>query len=203
MIFDLHVHTTLSKCSKLDMGQILSHAQSFGLDGVCITDHDTMETKKHFKQGVQKDGLCLITGMEYTTEHGDFLVFGPFDGLPSGLSDTRLIETVDRLGGVAVAAHPYRKNRQIREKIFKEDYCHVAEAINGRNSDPDNRQVEKLREQFDFTEVGGSDAHSLKELGRVVTCFDQPVQSEQDLVNALKNGGCSPAWNYMRNCSRQ
>ncbi len=115
MLFDLHVHTTVSPCSKLHVGDILKHARTFGLDGVCITDHGTMEAGQHFKEGIQEDGLCVLLGMEYSTLSGDFLLFGPFEELLPGFSDTELLEIVEQAGGVAVAAHPFRTRSSVRE----------------------------------------------------------------------------------------
>jgi predicted metal-dependent phosphoesterase TrpH len=63
MYFDMHVHSSISPCSQLDLDEILRHARSIGLDGVCITDHDTMEARYLLNEGIQKDGLCVIVGM--------------------------------------------------------------------------------------------------------------------------------------------
>ena len=75
MKFDIHVHTTLSPCSHLTVDDILSRAKDKGLDGVCITDHDTMAIRHHLSEGIQDNGLCLIFGMEYSSPDGDFLAF--------------------------------------------------------------------------------------------------------------------------------
>lgn len=111
MIFDLHVHTTLSSCSQLTLDEILDNARHKGLDGVCITDHQTMAVKQQTKESIQADGLCIITGMEYATPDGDFLIFGPFENIPANLPAKELLHLVDRAGGVAVAAHPFRQGR--------------------------------------------------------------------------------------------
>lgn len=67
MLFDLHPHTTLSSCSQLQLDQILTQVGAKGLDGVCITDHDTLAVRNTISEGVQNNGLCVIFGMEYTT----------------------------------------------------------------------------------------------------------------------------------------
>ena len=76
MIFDLHIHTTLSHCSNLAFEEIIDSALLKGLDGVCITDHDTMAVGKYIKEGIQQNGLCVIVGMEYTTQDGEWLRIG-------------------------------------------------------------------------------------------------------------------------------
>lgn len=195
MRFDLHVHTTISPCSNLDMGDILQNARDFGLDGICITDHQTMEIRHSFKEGVQDDGLCVIVGMEYTTSDGDFLVFGPLEDISPDLSTVELFELLEKCGGVAVAAHPFRTLRPVDEYLIQEGLCGIIETVNGRNSYLENLWADNCRRKYDLTHTGGSDAHSLEELGKVVTRFTMPVKSCSDLIFALKNNRCYPEWN--------
>ena len=198
MRFDLHVHSSISACSNLKITDILDHAKARGLDGVCITDHDTMEINQHLKEGLQEDGLCVLFGMEYGTPDGDFLLFGPFEELPTGLPTPRLLEIVEQSGGAAVAAHPFRNGRSVREHLVSEGLCRIVESINGRNAQKENESVASWRRRFILSECGGSDAHCLNELGKVVTSFDAPVRSRADLIHALRNGLCKPEWNIPR-----
>jgi predicted metal-dependent phosphoesterase TrpH len=193
MRFDLHVHTRISPCSDLEPEEVLRHARSLGLDGVCITDHDTMAIAAHLTEGVQEDGLVVVFGMEYATLDGDFLLFGPFEELEPGLPAVEILPLVNAMGGVAVAAHPFRLNRMVSEFVLREGLCVHVEAVNGRNSGWENRQVELWRERYRFFECGGSDAHTLEELGRVTTRFSMQVTSRADLIATLKDGFCSPA----------
>ena len=44
MIIDLHVHEWLhSPCALMSLEDAVESAQYHGLDGICITDHDSME----------------------------------------------------------------------------------------------------------------------------------------------------------------
>jgi len=192
MLFDIHVHTKISPCSDLDIAGVLKHAKAFGLDGVCITDHQTMEIRRHLREGIQDDGLCVVFGIEYATAHGDFLLFGPFENISLDLSAIELLNQVRQAGGVAIAAHPFRSNRPVSEHLVREGFCRVVESVNGRNTPIENLQVEKWRKELSLTCCGGSDAHSLDELGTVGTRFSTPVRSRNDLIFAFKNGLCHP-----------
>lgn len=198
MRFDLHVHTAISWCSNLQIEDILGHAKARGLDGVCITDHHSMEVRRYVKEGLQQDGLCVIFGMEYSTSGGDFLLFGPFEDIPHDLPPSQLLRFVEQSGGVAVAAHPFRSGRLVREDFISEGLCHIVESINGRNAQWENESVASWRCRFGLSECGGSDAHCLNELGKVVTRFEAPVRSREDLIRALGNGLCRPEWNIPR-----
>ncbi len=48
-----------------------------------------------------------------------------------------------------------------------------------------------------FTGIGGSDAHSVLEIGRCVTIFQNQIESEEDLVAELKAGRFSAARLYL------
>ncbi|MCJ2162969.1 MULTISPECIES: PHP domain-containing protein [unclassified Pseudodesulfovibrio] len=192
MLIDLHVHSTCSPCSVLTPAEILAHARGRGLDGVCITDHDTMDILSHIKAGFQSDGLFVAVGMEYATPQGDYLVFGDIASLPGGLPASDLLSRVSALGGAAIAAHPCRVRRPADPALFGTGLFSLVEVNNGRNSMEENEQAHSLVSRFDMIAVAGSDAHRLDELGRCPTRFTVPITSTADLVDALNQGCCLP-----------
>ena len=195
MKFDLHVHTTLSSCSQLTLEQILDNARDKGVDGVCITDHDTMAATDLVKEGLQENGLCVLVGMEYATQGGDFLLFGPFEKLPVGLPAEAVLSAVRNTGGVAIAAHPCRPGRSVDISLLEKGLCRIIEGVNGRNTPQANQEVALWPERYHVGAVGGSDAHTLDELGKVPTQFTLPIRSRADLIRALKEGCYHPvAW---------
>ena len=195
MLIDLHVHTTYSSCSELTIEDILNNALTHGLDGVCITDHNSMAARKDIAEGIQDDGLVVIIGMEYDTPDGDFLLFGPFEDMKEGLMADELLKIVDQRGGVAVAAHPFRFERSVSQHIMQQGLCHAVESINGRNSDLENAKVGTWTRKYPLIQCGGSDAHTKDELGAVGTLIDAPVKTRDDLIHAIKSGLCTPSWN--------
>lgn len=184
----MHVHTTLSACSQLGFSELLEAAVVRGLDGVCVTDHDTMSLRSVAAEGRQDNGLCLIIGMEYTTSEGDFLLFGPFEDLRPGLAAPELLRLVNERGGAAVAAHPFRQGRKTREYLVRDGLCNIVEGLNGRNRQEENRRTAAWRDHYAVGLIGGSDAHSAVELGRSTTTFHMPIQNSADMVKALKSG---------------
>lgn len=195
MRFDIHVHSTISLCSQLPLQAIVEQAQAKGLDGVCITDHDTMAVKEQIQEGVQPNGLCVIFGMEYATTEGDFLLFGPFEDLRAGLAAPELLHHVAQSEGVAVAAHPFRSNRPTQEYLINNGMCSIVEGINGRNGQSENDCVASWEDRYAVKLVGGSDAHSVEELGRVSTLFSGTIRNRLDLIHSLQKGCFKPEWN--------
>lgn len=196
MLIDIHIHTTFSSCSDLEISDILENALSRGLDGVCITDHNTMDVRKVVSEGIQDNGLCVIIGMEYDTPEGDFLIFGPFEDIKPGMSARELLHNVHSSGGVAIAAHPFREERPVSERILSSGMVDAVEAVNGRNSDLENAKIQACIRRHPLIQTGGSDAHSLPELGSVATSIDMPVRTREDFILAVKGGLCTPVLNF-------
>lgn len=194
MRIDLHVHTTVSACSRLGLDQVLDNARSLGLDGVCITDHQSRAAAGQFRPGVQPDGLVALVGMEYTTDAGDFLLFGSLPELPDGLPAPELLARVERAGAAAVAAHPFRAGRGLDWSVAQKHPWLAVEGLNGRNAPDENMRALRWGCRFGAALTGGSDAHRPEELGRACTVLDAPVRSELELARVLRAGACRPQW---------
>lgn len=192
MLVDIHVHTRLSPCSRMRIGELLDHARARGLDGICITDHNLMDVRHVLTEGLQANGLYVFFGMEYSTPQGDFLIFGPFEALPAHLSAAQLLRTVHASGGIAVAAHPFRKARPADEGLIQKGLCGAIETRNGRNTPQENEAAAQWLQRYALTACGGSDAHTVGELGACATRFLVPIQTRADLIQALKQGRCRP-----------
>ncbi|WP_229592106.1 PHP-associated domain-containing protein [Pseudodesulfovibrio sediminis] len=193
MLIDLHVHSSVSRCSALAPIEIIELSVEQGLDGVCITDHDTVDILAHIKEGFQPNGLLVLVGMEYTTPQGDFLVHGPVESLRKGMDASELLLEVERIGGAVISAHPFRGWRPCEVGLLDALPCTAIEVLNGRNSEHENSLAGALAKKLQLPGVAGSDAHNVAELGRFPTRFDVPVNNRMDLVNALKAGQCTPA----------
>jgi predicted metal-dependent phosphoesterase TrpH len=192
MLIDMHIHTNFSACSVLDILQLLRRAWEAGLDGVCITDHDTVASKYILENICDKSGICIILGMEYTTSKGDFLVFGPVDYIPLQMEAEELCRWVERERGIAIPAHPFRKYRPADRGILRNSQ--VIEGLNGRNHPAENELCKDwLKTQGNgIREVGGSDAHSLEEVGRIATVFEKNIYCSEDLIRELRYGNYFP-----------
>ena len=197
MKFDIHVHTRFSPCSSMNIEDALVQARCMGLDGLCVTDHNTREIENYITEGKQDNGIYVFFGLEYDTPEGDYLVFLPDNCEVCGtdVDAKELLRQVGELGGVAVAAHPLRQGRSVSEYIIREGYCTIIETLNGRNSDHENAGAYKLMRKYRLRACGGSDAHGTDEVGTVYTEFTAVIQSRADLIEALKHGFFWPGVN--------
>jgi len=192
VVFDIHVHTSISPCSVLPLADILAHARGLGLDGVCVTDHNTMAVAGQLREGVQKDGLVVLVGMEYSTPDGQFLLFGPFEDLRQGLGARKLLEIVDERGGAAVAAHPFRMIRPVARHLLAGGLCHALETVNGGNTHAENQLAMEAAKCLGLPGIGASDAHALPALGRAATVIEAKIETRDDLVRAIRAGNVQP-----------
>ncbi len=137
--------------------------------------------------------ICIIVGIEYTTSKGDFLIFGPIDHIPLGMSLEDLLLFIKKEGGVVIPAHPFRRSRPADISILSS--FSIIETINGRNLPSENKHCKEWISKNGkyFKEIGGSDAHTLNEIGSVVTVFEKNIYCIDDLIRELLEGKYSPA----------
>jgi predicted metal-dependent phosphoesterase TrpH len=192
MLIDMHIHTHFSPCSIIKIPQLLQRAKTVGIDGVCITDHNTIASKSVFEKIADNSGICVIVGIEYTTSKGDFLIFGSVDHIPAKMDAKNLLKWVQKEGNVAIAAHPFRKDRPFDTGLLQS--LKIIEGLNGRNKPHENELCKNWLQKHGegMKEIGGSDAHTLEEVGQVVTVFKKNIYNMDALLRELLYGNYSP-----------
>ena len=192
MIMDLHIHEQSNSLdSKIDLDQIIQEAKDKGLDGICITDHDTLGLRKKQNELMKKYDFLIIIGVEIYTLDGDLLCFG-IDEMPKKrMSAQDTVEFVHKRGGICIAAHPYRKNnRGLKDALYTLKGLDAIEVMNGRTDFVNNQKALEVAKALKITMTGGSDTHQSGEVGTYVTRFDQTIRSERDFLDALRRGKC-------------
>lgn len=174
--YDLQVHTRVSPCSRAQPRDIVASARRRGLDGLAITDHDTMAGYDAVCE-YATDDLELLAGCEVTTTQGHLLALG-IEATPPRADPLAAIDAIHREGGVAVLSHPFDR---LRER-YETDLAAIADAADGvevRNSrcvlGRDNRRARTFAAEHDLAPVGGSDAHFPIEIGRAYTVCERPI----------------------------
>ncbi len=194
MIIDIHVHTAeFSGDSELGVERALARARDMGMEGICITDHESRGHAARAPELARRFGLPVFVGVEILTSHGDLLVFGMED-LPGPLpSAAELISTVEVRGGVAVSAHPFRDNgRGMGESMSRYPLLHGVEAYNGNTDPRSNERALQASMALGLPVLGGSDAHFLHRLGAFATRFPDDVRDTGGLIDAIRRGDVEP-----------
>lgn len=188
MRIDLHVHTAYSADSKIGIKQLLKwSSKQTKLDGIAITDHDSIEGYRQLKKsGINNDDFLIIPGIEISYPQGHILILDITEE-PSKLIMTteEVIDFAREQGGLIIIAHPYRFNglRDIAEN-FPGD---AIEILNPTASNEENRSAKLLAQSRNLPGIAGSDAHRIEDIGRVSNNI-QASNEVGDITKAIKEG---------------
>ena len=172
--FDLHAHSKYSYDSFMSVEKILEMAKKKGLDGIAVTDHNTMKGGVEALKINEDKDFQVIVGAEIKTEYGD--IVGLFLGEEiRARRFEEVIEEIKSQGGLSVLAHPYRQYNNPEEIVDRVD---LVEAFNARSKKEDNKRAYELAKRFKKSMTGGSDAHLGFEIGRGRTIVNSKVKGE-------------------------
>ena len=200
MLIDLHVHSHHSPGGALAPRDIVRRAKAAGLDGVVVTDVNTLDGLEEVRAAGREEGLLALVGAELVTDHGHYLCYFPDPArVPAppqmfGSTPWRVREVVQRvreLGAVVVAAHPYDKSidRPSGDFIFALEGLSAIEGLCARRKGPANDLAVEAADHMSLPCVGGSGAHDiLEDVGKAATLFREPVASEADVVRQIQAG---------------
>ncbi len=120
MLIDLHVHTNHTRGCTASPRDVVRRAREVGLDGVVVTDLNTLEGLAEVREAAREEGFLALCGVEVATDRGHYLCYFPdparvpapaqIFGSATPWPVRDVLAKVRELGGVAVAAHPYDKS---------------------------------------------------------------------------------------------
>jgi len=183
-LFDLHVHGDGSADSRLSTKRAIARARELGLRGLAFTDHDRLTLLES-----PYNDFVLVPGAELSTEWGDLLALGISELPPAGLPVPELIDDIHDQGGVAVVPHAFSgelahicMNGRVFEVIGVIDGLEVTSP----KRSVDNAKARRVARENGKAQVGGSDAHSVEDLGRGLTACDGATV--EGLLEAIRKG---------------
>ncbi len=194
MIIDIHIHErTYSHDSIISLEEIIERASEIGLDGVCITDHDNQNIMERANEYAKITGFLILVGAEILTYEGDLLVFGMKE-IPGEMRHAQeIIDITKKDGGVAISAHPFRKNnRGLGDNIRNVNFLSGVECYNGSTKPVNNILASSLAAELNMPAFGSSDAHHKKAIGKYATAFPGLIRDIQDFIEAVKIGNTYP-----------
>jgi predicted metal-dependent phosphoesterase TrpH len=184
---DLHVHTCYSPDAITSLKEVIVYSKKRGLDGVAITDHDTLAGA--FK--LQNSELTVIPGIEITTIHGHLLALNITTPIPPKLDINETIKRIHEAGGIAVAPHP-----TLFYKSAPSRHASSYDAIEVMNSAAVPFQLftylnQKLATRLNLPQTAGSDSHYGPEIGAAYTVIEADPDVDE-IVQAIKKGATIP-----------
>lgn len=161
-------------------------ARARGLDGICITEHDALWPEAEIERLCAELDFVVLRGMEVTTEAGHVLVFGlsRHDAAMAELAELEM--RVRQEGALMFLAHPGRAYGSLSSEEIVHTFDSV-EAHNGTEGMLQNDNAAALARTMRLPGIGGSDAHSVREVAVCATEFETDVRDEPSLVAALRS----------------
>jgi predicted metal-dependent phosphoesterase TrpH len=204
----LHIHSTFSD-GLASVNEILEELEyNSDIDVVGFTDHDDVRAYAHaleWKRRHPQSRVQPLWGIELTCwrfKHLLAYIFSPpFPRRPFQRFQTlpRAVRTIKHAGGYVIVPHVdafwigLGRDRVAREAAgLGIDGVELLTPV--LKSDRSVRRVSELSDGGDLLAIGGSDAHHLEDLYRVVMEF--PGRTVQDLGRAFAHRTVTPRWGY-------
>ena len=182
MKMDLHVHTIYSDGADTPEA-IVARAKAVGLDGVAITDHDSIKGWGRALEAGRLLEVNVVPGKEIVIyEKCGGRVFGEVLALflqedikkrfgPSDLGD--LFDRIRDQDALAVVPHPFGDSvriQKVTEAAEKEKLkIDAIEVLNGRCPAESNAKSFEYAIRRKLSQTAGSDAHRSEEIGHCYT----------------------------------
>ncbi|MDQ1240592.1 MAG: hypothetical protein QG577_2778 [Thermodesulfobacteriota bacterium] len=196
MKIDLHCHSYYSQDNRLDPRVVIARAIQLGLNGVCFTEHYSVDVSWPVEQIDTPEDFVVLRGVEISTDLGHVLVYGVKDdgwnqwGRNTFLEFHKIAESVHEIGGLCVPAHPFRGWESVGEKIYSMGNIDAVETHNGVNGPAQNRLAQEAQIKLAMPSIGGSDCHYPHQIGQAYTEFENLVTNVDDLVREIAAARC-------------
>ena len=185
---DMHVHTHASWDCLSDPERVLARAADRGVDRIAITDHNriwaALEMARRYPDRV-------IPGEEVKTAEGiDVIGLYMNEEIPKGTPAREVCARVREQGGLVYLPHPYARGKGGSGRYAEElaDHSDIIEVFNARLHDPAlNRAAADLADRRNLPGGGGSDAHSLWEVGAARVELPHHPNRPEAFLEALRS----------------
>jgi predicted metal-dependent phosphoesterase TrpH len=183
---DLHVHSEYSEDAIGSPKDLIKILKKKGLNGMAITDHNTLEGSILAQKIAPKD-FIIIPGVEVSTKVGHLIALDIDRPIKKSLSIEETVEKVIDLGGTPIVPHLYRNMSGIKEenleKILKR--INAIEVFNACSVPQTNLKTAKLAKKMNFGGTGGSDSHDPKYAGAGYTIINSTDLRKDSIISEI------------------
>lgn len=198
---EFHCHTVYSPDSLVELGALLQACAERGIDKVAITDHGSIQgaLKAH-----KMDPERVIVAEEIDTPEGEILAYFMNEEIPQGLKPVEVVQRLIGQGAFISLPHPFDPHRSWwTEKTLEQilPYVDGLEVFNARcRREEYNRAAYAFALEHGKALMAGSDAHTVKELGRAsmtMPWFDDAESLRAAARNVTISGELSGLYAHM------
>jgi predicted metal-dependent phosphoesterase TrpH len=181
--YDLHLHSRYSPDGTQDVKDIVRIARKRGLNGIAITDHDTIRGGLDLLK-LKPEGIDVICGCEVYTDRGDVIGLFLTEEIKAR-EHVAVIEEIHAQGGVAIVPHPFDSIRGSAFWLTDKDapLIDAVEVLNGRCVfRRSNAAADRYADGHGIAKTGGSDAHFGAEIGNAGTLIDEGADLREAIL---------------------
>ncbi len=203
MLIDFHVHTIYSGDSNInirDLARLI--LRNDRLNGVVISDHDTMQGYYKLIRCFPKNtGKIVAPAIELSLIDGHLIIFG-VEEYPEIKSRTvqSAVDYARDHGYPIIIPHPFRITG-LGDMAYKVP-ADAIEILNGSSSKRENMLAKKLTQTRGLTQVGGSDAHKIEDVGKILNYVPEG-KNVTNLVKALRTRKIEVIYGFRKNSMNQ
>ncbi|MCK4995568.1 MAG: PHP domain-containing protein [Thermoplasmatales archaeon] len=183
---DLHIH---SECSEDGIGspkEIIKSLKKRGLQGMAITDHNSIEGSLRALKVAPKD-FIIIPGVEISTKDGHMIALDVKENISRGLSIKETVEKIIDLGGTPIVPHLYRNMSGIKKVKLKSIINKISaiEVFNSCSTPQTILKTVNLAKELNLGGTGGSDSHEPEYVGYGYTLVDTTDLNKDTILSQI------------------
>jgi predicted metal-dependent phosphoesterase TrpH len=184
----MHCHSRHSFDSLSLPQEIVRAARDRGLDRLVITDHNEIDGALILREMAPE---LIIVGEEVKTrERVDIIGIFLYERIPAGTPALETCRRIHEQGGVVYIPHPFDRRRAGGGRLLA-DLSHLIDAVevhNARTRVSLNRRAESWAETHAKPKGAGSDAHTIREIGRGYVEVPPFDSNRESFLAALRAG---------------
>lgn len=197
MKIDIHIHSNIGSDGLSGPEEIIRMAKFNKLDGICITEHDSVGDYNVWKKFNVKD-LLILMGVEISAKNGHVLIFSIQDNIDinlyKGKSASEISLLIEKEDDMAIiVAHPYYDRNGIKKDIFNGRF-HALEINHDKDYANVSEQAIRTAKELGLGLAGGSDAHMSSHVGKAYTIFENEIKNIEDFIREIRYGNYRPAF---------
>jgi predicted metal-dependent phosphoesterase TrpH len=184
---DMHLHSCFSNDGMGTPQDLIKSLKKRGLQGMALTDHNTMSGYRTVQQVVPNDFL-VIPSVEISTADGHLLAINVTETIQAGLSVEETVERIIDAGGEPIVPHLFRLLSGIKKDKLKRIQTKISaiEVFNGCSVPNTNLKTAKVAHALNLGGTGGSDSHDPFYAGYAYTVIDSTDLRIDTILSEIK-----------------
>jgi len=184
---DLHIHSQYSEDGIGSPKEIIKYLKKRGLQGMAITDHNSIEGSLRALKVAPKD-FIVITGLEISSLDGHIIALDVKENIKREMTIEETVERIIDLGGIPIVPHLFRNMSGIKEEklLMIKKKLSAIEVFNSCSVYRSNLRTANCAKELNLGGTGGSDSHVPEYVGYGYTIVNTSDFSKDSVISEIK-----------------